>query len=191
MTEMTKLPTQEYLLECFDYDQSTGDLTWKIRPLHHFNGDQRACAWHENKWAGKSAGYDALRPNGTRASRNVSLNNKRRSVHRIIWKMVYGDDAEKVIDHINGNPWDNRLCNLRLATTSENMANRFAPSNNKSGIVGVSWSAASQRWKGAVHCKGNRLHVGYFLTKAEAAVACAKASLKVHRRFSRYYRKAA
>ena len=36
MSKPKELPSQKYLLECFDYDQDTGELTWKKRPRHHF-----------------------------------------------------------------------------------------------------------------------------------------------------------
>lgn len=36
METAIKLPTQEFLLECFIYNKVTGSLVWKARPLHHF-----------------------------------------------------------------------------------------------------------------------------------------------------------
>jgi len=69
----------------------------------------------------------------------VNLNKKSYCVHRIIWFMVHGySDTTKVIDHLNGDPSDNRIQNLSLKTIQENSQNRFKSKNNKTGVNGVS-----------------------------------------------------
>lgn len=60
------------------------------------------------------------------------------SVHRIIYWLHYGDfDCSKVIDHINRNPFDNRIENLRLVSICDNSRNLSKSYKNKTGIAGV------------------------------------------------------
>lgn len=65
---------------------------------------------------------------------------KRRYNHRVIWEIFNGyiDDASKEIDHIDGDPLNNRIENLRLVSRSVNRRNARRNSRNTSGIAGVS-----------------------------------------------------
>ena len=67
-----------------------------------------------------------LRSNGDgRDCINVSYCNKTYPAHRIIWEMFNGPIAEgMVIDHLNGDAWDNRLANLACKTRRENNQNK-------------------------------------------------------------------
>lgn len=69
---------------------------------------------------------------------------KRISLHRYI----LDPPSDIVIDHINHNPLDNRKSNLRLLTNAQNCQNKNGMNkNNVSGMRGVSWNNALQRWK--------------------------------------------
>ena len=62
-------------------------------------------------------------------------------LHQVVWALVYGCWPTQ-IDHINGNPHDNRVENLREVTPSENCLNRLRPwkPNPSTGLPGVSKS---------------------------------------------------
>lgn len=83
--------------------------------------------------------------------------------------VVFFNDTSLTVDHINRNPLDNRLVNLRLATSSQNQANNGLRADNTSGYKGVSWSKSSLKWVSKINVNGRKLHLGYFDTKEEAA----------------------
>jgi len=77
---------------------------------------------------------------------------------------------ENEIDHINGIRNDNRICNLREATKSENAQNqRKAPSHNKStGLIGASFDKRYKKFESKIHINGKSKFLGYFKTAIEA-----------------------
>ncbi len=66
----------------------------------------------------------------------IKVDGKSIGAHRIAWMLYYKENPPEFIDHINRDPSDNRISNLRAATKSQNGANRVALSNNNAGIKG-------------------------------------------------------
>lgn len=99
----------EFLRQCFDYNEKTGQLTWRPRPPEHFDTNQ---AWvkHNRSFVGKVAG--TVRDDG---QVQVRLNKRACMAHRIIWCMYYGSYPERAVKHRNGNCQDNRISNLYAA----------------------------------------------------------------------------
>lgn len=160
--EFIELPTQEYLLECFDYNPEIGILTWKERPRWHFPSNQTYSSF-TSRCANKTisthnTGYISLK-----------LNSIRLIAHRIIWKLYHGEDPKNLlIDHINGIRDDNRICNLRLVTYSENNRNvTKIPKTNTSGYVGVGYVKETGAWRVYIF----RKYLGSYNTKEEAVIA--------------------
>lgn len=59
-------------------------------------------------------------------------------IHRVVWYIVNGElSEEKVIDHIDGNPLNNKIANLRLVSFEINCRNQARQKNNSSGKTGV------------------------------------------------------
>lgn len=86
---------------------------------------------------------------------------------------------EKLVDHINHKTLDNRRCNLRLATKSENGQNRKgADYDCKSGFRGVYWYSADHKWTAAIVVNGKRIHLGYYDDPEVAAEVAANARAK-------------
>lgn len=80
------------------------------------------------------------------------------------------DDSGVVVDHINGNPSDNRKENLRVVSHLENMKNRKLSSANTSGITGV-FQTKNGKWYARIMADGNEIWLGTFETKDDAAAA--------------------
>lgn len=79
-------------------------------------------------------------------------------------------------DHISGDGLDNRRDNLRIATNSQNQANRSAPQNNTSGYKGVHFYKPLQKWVAYIRVNYKRHHLGYFTTPEDAHQAYCKAA---------------
>lgn len=78
------------------------------------------------------------------------------------------ENSDIVVDHINGNPLDNRKSNLRICSQSENVLNKCSMSNNTSGFIGVSYRADRDRYDPEISIQRQRCHLGYTKTKEEA-----------------------
>lgn len=73
-----------------------------------------------------------------------------------------------VVNHINGNPLDNRKCNLEICTQSENLRKGKTPKTNTSGCKNVSFHKNSGLWRICKSVMGKHISLGYFKTKKEA-----------------------
>lgn len=159
--------TQDYLKHFLDYNSNTGVFTWKINRT-------------KNTKAGDVAGYNM--PDGYI---RITLGGIKYKAHRLAWLYVNGVMPELMIDHINGNPSDNRIQNLRLATDNQNQYNKKISINNTSGIKGVSFHKPSKRWQASIRINGKRLHLGYFDDIKIAESIIIDARIKYHNEFAR------
>lgn len=92
----------------------------------------------------RSAGFKDLDKYGNAKGIRVMFNGKKFSVHRIIWVLNFGSiDNNLQIDHIDGNPFNNKIENLRLVTPRVNQRNRSKNVNNKTGEHGVAYHKTS------------------------------------------------
>lgn len=139
--------TREMLKEMFEYRED-GNLIRK----HTVSGNG-------NK-AGRVVG---TKPRMTRGNRYsvTTINGSHWCVHKLIYLYHHGRVPSQ-LDHVNGNTADNRIENLREATSSENMRNRKIFSNNKSGHKGVSWSKAHGKWFVYMNVNNARKNFGYY-----------------------------
>lgn len=76
---------------------------------------------------------------------------------RNVWKLAYGAFPDGEIDHINRDPSDNRLENLRVCTRSENNRNRRTYSTNTSGHKGVWLDKKAHKWQVRVKAGAERV----------------------------------
>jgi hypothetical protein len=169
----------DYLHSRLDYEPTTGNLIWKTQP--EFDRFDRM--WN-TRYAGTVAGsrkYYNGKPHDIRVKVDYVLY----SVHRFIWAMTYGEWVACAIDHIDGNPFNNKLDNLRLATVSQNCCNQGVRRNNSTGHKGVSFHKPTGRFRARI-MKHNKSHIlGYFNSPEEAGAAYALAAAELHGDFAR------
>ena len=120
------------------------------------------------------------------ARRNVPAGFKQQSyalMHRVILAVT---DPEIHVDHKHEDDWgvDNRRENIRIATPSQNAANRRRRSDNTSGFKGVSWYKKYNKWMAYAMVDGKLKNLGYFATKLEAAQAHDRATIKSFAEFA-------
>ena len=169
------LPDIDTLHQLLRYEPETGKLFWKER-------EDVPSQWNA-RYAGKEA-FTCVMGAGYKQG---SINSTLLYAHRVIMAMVIGEWPPEDVDHINGDRADNRLCNLRLATRSENMRNMKLPSRNASGCIGVSWDKGTQKWLAQIGIDGRNKYLGVFTSKADAIAArkAAEAELGFHRNHGR------
>ena len=165
------------------YDPLTGQFTHRWMHPDHFAGNERPSRdanRHNTAWAGKVAGSQ-YGPDG-RTFINVAGHECAASVLAMLVTGNYIHGLE--VDHINGNPADNRLQNLRMVTKKQNQA-------NKDVLPRAEWEPERRRWRSRVCVNGRRVSLGRYRTRGEALSVGAKHSLKRHGIYSVYARKVA
>lgn len=143
--------TQQMLKERLHYNPNSGVFTWRARP-ERTSQDK---TWN-TRWVGRPAG--SIKNHGYRA---IGLNGKFYRAHRLAWLYVYGRWPGE-IDHINHNPDDNRIKNLRKVSHAENGQNQSIRCDNSSGIVGVSWHERTEKWLAQIKVDGKSTYLGLF-----------------------------
>ncbi|ELN2576682.1 DUF1133 family protein [Enterobacter kobei] len=99
----------------------------------------------------------------------VSFRGKRYAAHRLAWFYYHGEWPKEDIDHINGNPSDNSIRNLREATRLQNVHNRRLGKNNTSGIRCVSKNRVNGRYAVKIWRFGQCFYLGEYVEKLDAA----------------------
>jgi hypothetical protein len=157
-----------------------GVLTWRERPQNHFP-TLAACRKWNGRFSGMKAGYIG---SGGYAYVTISIDGRPLylGMHRIIWALVHGALPPGQIDHKNMDRTDNRIENLRAATSSENRRNSRFRSKNTSGFRGVSFHC--QKWRATIVVNRHQTFLGYFATREAAHAAYCLAAKKLHGEFA-------
>ncbi len=93
---------------------------------------------------------------------------KSRRLHRFLLEVK---EESMVIDHINHNGLDNRRCNLRVVTNSQNAKNKSSQLGSSSKYLGVSFRKETNKWRSRIRHDGKTLSFGDFLNEIDAAIA--------------------
>lgn len=180
------IPSQEVLREMFDLVDEPNPLVWKVRPENHFKNADVAAAWN-GRFPGKRAGTNK---DGFYCS--VGINGIFYGLHRVVETLLNGPIPEGIeVDHIDGNPGENRPWNLRRSDRYGQMRNQGVRRNNHNRLKGVTKNTHGLGYHARIRGNGQPIYLGTFPTRGEAAVAYAKASIQYHGKFSIYLRKVA
>lgn len=101
-------------------------------------------------------------------------NKKGTRLHRLLTNCPRG----KVVDHINGNPLDNRKENLRICTQKENTFNARIRSDNTEGYTGIVYREREKAWFAYINRDGKQYSLGYHKDKKDAIRARIKGEKK-------------
>lgn len=150
----------DYIKRCFTYNPDTGIVFRKGKPT------------------------GTLRPRGY-VMLNIVLDIRYEGcilslqvyAHQVAWYLTYGEWAEMIIDHIDRDGGNNRLNNLRLATCAQNIHNQSKMNTRKTTSQYKGVSLVGRKYRAQLHYQDKHIHLGYYHTEAEAALAYnAKAS---------------
>jgi hypothetical protein len=123
--------TQERVLSQLEYNRESGTFAWKQRPAGHT----------------RKSGYVSIHIDGVEVK-----------AHQLVWFLETGNWPNVLIDHINGNPSDNRIENLRDASASK--------------LLGATWNKRLSKWQVQIKlANGARKYIGLFECPNEAHAA--------------------
>lgn len=176
--EHKRVLTHSVLLQLLDYDPQTGIFRWRERSEEHFASRANQNVWNA-KYAGKIAGTPC------RGYIRMVVASGATSGQRLAWFYVHGEWPPHNVDHINRDPSDNRIKNLRLATNAQNQWNRPKLCYSTSPYKGVTLHKPSGRWSAKITKNKERIYLGYYSTPEEAAAAYRKAAIEHHGEYAR------
>jgi len=171
--------TPEYIRKILAYDPETGNLVWLRRELRA--GFERI----DKGWNKRFAGCPVAFRRHRHGHGQIEIHCKNFMLHRVAWVHYYGEWPRGHLDHINGDPSDNRIRNLREATQSQNMMNAAIRSDNRSGVKGVSWSKKEMRWYAYINKNKKMISLGRYESLEDAIVARLNGEKIYHGDFAR------
>jgi hypothetical protein len=164
----TELPTPHALRQLLRHDPDTGLLYWRARPLEMFADRKQTQAHNAAIWNGRFAEKPAFSTRDKLGYFTGVVHYRSLKAHRVIWAMVHDEWPEFEIDHIDGDPANNLISNLRVVSHRLNGRNLRLKKNNTSGVCGV-WMRPSGRWLASISVDGKTICLGTFDTKDQAA----------------------
>lgn len=163
-----KVPKISELRKLLEYNRVTGGFTWK-----ETTGTKAV--------KGSKAGYI-----GTHGYVVIYYRGLWLYAHRIAWAFETGSWPSVKIDHVDGNPSNNRFSNLRESSHSDNQANQKLRNDNTSGHKNVAWEKRKKKWRVRVAYERKEYHGGFFDNLEEAAKAARTLRKEVHGIFANH-----
>jgi hypothetical protein len=158
--------TQTRLHELFDYKD--GQLIWKI--------DKKYSKIKAGTIAGHEIKHQYIQ---------VVIDRKTYYLHRLIF-VYHNGHCPKVLDHIDGNQANNRIENLREATSSQNGFNSRLNVNSSTKMKNVNWNTEANKYRVELAVNGKNKFIGYYVDPELAELVAIEARDKYHGRFARH-----
>jgi hypothetical protein len=150
-----ELPPLEWLNEWLTYDAEVGKLYWKKQRGSYAKAGSEAGGLH-------AKGYI-----------RVGIKGNYYQAHRICWTLYHQEliGTEVILDHINGDRGDNRICNLRVVELWQNNHNRRCPNPETKGVHFNPKSSKVKPWKATIKINNTLHYLGTYETQEEAVAA--------------------
>lgn len=160
--------TQAGLKELLTYNPATGEFRWVK------STSNRALA---GAFAGGDNGNGYLR---------VHIDGRKYFHHRLAWLWVHGSiPSDHELDHIDGNPKNNAIINLRVVTRSENEMNKCVRRDNATGATGIYRKGRAGKFVAEITAAGRRYRLGPFSDFTAALAARREVQAILHGEFGR------
>jgi hypothetical protein len=164
VSRMRRDVTAERLRELLEYAPETGLFYWRMA--------------RGSNPSGRVAG--SIGPGGYQT---ICIDGVKHYAHRLAWLYTYGEHPAGEVDHINGDPKDARIANLRVCSRSQNARN--VRPRSASGFKGAYFRPRRKAWYARIQVNGCRFYLGSFQTAQEAAAAYDCAARLHHSDFAR------
>lgn len=151
----------DFIKSYISYDAESGKF-YRLRVVN----DKENHLWRIGKEIGNPSSNGYL---------DISIGNQKWTAHKLAWLISYGYYPD-MIDHINGDKQDNRLSNLRLSDSLQNMRNRGKNKNNSSGYNGVYLNGS--KYRARIKINGKLINLGTFDSIEDAVNARVRANLE-------------
>jgi len=164
----------------FRYCPRTGQFWFRERPADWFRSPAVAKSWNA-----RFGGKPVAQTYHQRGYHLLTFRNRKIRAHRAAFACELGHWPYGEVDHINGDPADNRWSNLRVCSHRLNRVNTGGWKNSSSRFVGVSWHRMAGKWMAQYNADGVNHYLGLYDSAMEAARARDAA---VRRRFGSWAR---
>ena len=148
------------------YDPSTGDFRWLVSKKGPGAKAGAVAGWRNRD------GYVCIK-----------LGQHKVFAHRLAWLVTRGSWPEHFIDHIDGNPSNNRIVNLRDVPQALNIHNVRRDKSGKTSGLPRGVKKNGNGFAARIRSGGKSLHIGQFATIGEASTAYQAARARLHAGF--------
>lgn len=154
MKASRKWPDLERLRARLQYDPATGAMHWKERPLSDFEGYKRPAAIMHAWWSKRFQGKPAFASKNASGHMTGQFENVAVYAHHVVWALEHGEWPALAVNHIDGDPANNQIANLRLASQREVTRNQSMHAHNRSGRIGIHRRRDTGKWVAKIGREG-------------------------------------